>query len=196
MTLHQISTKKVDLENFSTRLNGRVLCGDGDSIVDMSYLYDYVLSGGSPSQVYVTKEDSVSSEVINYNKKFKKDPVDFKRSISPASLEWRIPKKYMELDLDAFLMDKLKEEIKSQDFTDAEIEKRYYHFKMEYRIWAKRELIDMLRTLIFIVDTFTDNKIIWGTGRGSSCASYILYLIGLHQVDSVEFNLEIGEFFR
>ena len=67
---------------------------------------------------------------------------------------------------------------------------------MELRIWRKRKLNDMLRTLIFIVNTFEDNNVIWGTGRGSSCASYVLYLIGLHQVDSVLYNIDIGEFFR
>jgi len=46
------------------------------------------------------------------------------------------------------------------------------------------------------VNIFEENKVVWGTGRGSSCASYILYLIGIHQVDSVKYDLDLGEFFR
>lgn len=195
MKQNQISSN-IDLDNFSTELNGRVLCGDGESVVDMPFLYDHILSGGSASQVFVAKDDFNTTEVIHYNRKYKKDPIDYKREISPVSIDWDMPQKYRELDIDAYLMGKLKQEVANSDFTDEEIEKRYYHLKMEYRIWKKRNLIDMLRTLIYVVNTFEEHKIIWGTGRGSSCASYILYLVGLHQVDSVEFDLDIGEFLR
>ncbi len=195
MTQNQISPK-VDLQDFSTKLDGRILCGDGESIVDMPFLYEHILSGGYASQVFVSKEDYESPEVVNFNKRFKKDAVDYKKSINLASLEWDVPKKYRELNIEVYLVDKLKADIAEFDFTDEKIEERYYRLKMEYRIWKKRDLIDMLRTIIYIVNTFEENKIIWGTGRGSSCASYILYLVGLHQVDSVEYDLDIGEFFR
>lgn len=195
MTQNQISPK-VDLHDFSTELNGRILCGDGESVVDMPFLYEHILSGGSASQVFVSKEDCNTPEVVNFNKRFKKDAVDYKKSINQVSLDWDVPKKYKELDIEAYLVEKLKAEVAEFDFIDAKIEERYYRLKMEYRIWKKRNLIDMLRTLIYIVNTFEEHKIIWGTGRGSSCASYILYLVGLHQVDSVEYELDIGEFFR
>ena len=195
MTLHQISPK-IDLQDFSTELDGRTLYGDGESVVDMPYLYEHILSGGRASQVFVSREDANSSEVLNFNKRYKKDTVDYKRSTNPVSLDWDVPKKYREMDLEVYLVQKLRAEVAEFDFTDEEIEKRYYHLKMEYRIWKKINLVDMLRTLIYIVNTFEEHKIIWGTGRGSSCASYILYLVGLHQVDSVEYELDIGEFFR
>jgi DNA polymerase III alpha subunit len=112
------------------------------------------------------------------------------------SLEWIIPKKFKELDVSHFLKEMLKTEFKDSNLDDQEKKQRVLRVKMEIRIWKKRNLVDLLRTLIFIVNTFEENKIIWGTGRGSSCASYILYLIGLHQVDSVLYELDIGDFFR
>ncbi len=41
-----------------------------------------------------------------------------------------------------------------------------------------------------------DNEVIWGVGRGSSVASYVLYLIGIHKVDSMYYDLPINEFLR
>ena len=184
------------MQNFSTDLNGRVLCGDGDSIVDMPFLYEHILSGGLASQVFLSIEDCNDPEIVNFNKRFKKDAISYKESSNPTSLEWCIPKSYQSMDLLDYLVSKLKDETTEFEFSDEQIEERYYRLKMEYRVWKKRNLIGMLRTLIYIVTMFEEHKIIWGTGRGSSCASYILYLIGLHQVDSVEYALDIGEFFR
>ena len=41
-----------------------------------------------------------------------------------------------------------------------------------------------------------DNQVIWGVGRGSSVASYVLYLIGIHKIDSMYYDLPINEFLR
>ena len=54
----------------------------------------------------------------------------------------------------------------------------------------------MLRYLIYLVDVMRENNVVWGVGRGSSVASYILYLIGIHKVDSVKHNLDYTEFLR
>lgn len=57
-------------------------------------------------------------------------------------------------------------------------------------------MIPILKTMKFIVDTLRANNIVWGVGRGSSVASYALYLMGVHRVDSVKYNLPINEFFK
>ncbi len=54
----------------------------------------------------------------------------------------------------------------------------------------------VLNLLLYLVDHFRTNKIVWGVGRGSSVASYILYLIGIHKVDSIKYDLDIGEFLK
>ena len=48
----------------------------------------------------------------------------------------------------------------------------------------------------YVVDTLRDNNIVWGVGRGSSVSSYVLYLIGIHKIDSVKYALPIDEFFK
>jgi DNA polymerase III alpha subunit len=35
---------------------------------------------------------------------------------------------------------------------------------------------------------------VWGIGRGSSVSSYVLYVLGVHDVDSYAYDLDIGDF--
>jgi len=66
----------------------------------------------------------------------------------------------------------------------------------ELLLFQERGLFDLLKYLKYLVDTMRDNGVIWGVGRGSSVASYVLYLIGIHKVDSMYYDLPITEFLR
>ena len=66
----------------------------------------------------------------------------------------------------------------------------------EYSYICQMQIEDAFRTIIFILDTFKREKVIWGLGRGSSCASLILHLIGLHVVDPIKFGISLHEFFH
>jgi DNA polymerase III alpha subunit len=48
----------------------------------------------------------------------------------------------------------------------------------------------------YVVDTLRNNQVVWGVGRGSSVASYVLFIIGVHKIDSVKYKLPINEFFK
>ena len=62
---------------------------------------------------------------------------------------------------------------------------------MELAEFEARNLFPVLQMLIYIIDTMRKNNLVWGVGRGSSVASYILYLMGVHKVDSVKYNLSL-----
>jgi DNA polymerase III alpha subunit len=66
----------------------------------------------------------------------------------------------------------------------------------ELLLYQARDLFDLLRYLKFLVDTMKQHNLIWGVGRGSSVASYVLYLLGVHRIDSLHYNLDIAEFLR
>lgn len=191
-----MTTMPRPLNKYRNKLENRVLCGDGDSIVNPQFLYEHLLKGGSVDGIFVSKKFAESEEVNTYNAKNPDEKISAKESVREPSREWVIPSKFKELDVKKYLTLKFKKEIKESSFSKSEIKKRYYRLRMELRIWEERDLMDLLRTLIYIVNTFEKQNVIWGTGRGSSCASYILYLIGLHQVDSVLYDLDISEFFR
>jgi DNA polymerase III alpha subunit len=66
----------------------------------------------------------------------------------------------------------------------------------EIVLFIQHGMFDMLFYLKYLVDTMRENKIVWGVGRGSSVASYVLYLIGVHKIDSIKYELDVNEFLR
>ena len=66
----------------------------------------------------------------------------------------------------------------------------------ELLMYQERGLFNLLRYLKYLVDTLTANQMIWGVGRGSSVASYVLYLLGVHRIDSIYYDLDPSEFLR
>lgn len=66
----------------------------------------------------------------------------------------------------------------------------------ELELFSKHNMIDLLFFLKYLVDIMKENKIVWGVGRGSSVSSYVLFLIGVHKIDSIKYNLDIQEFLK
>ena len=66
----------------------------------------------------------------------------------------------------------------------------------ELEAFIEHGMLDLLFVLKYIVDTLRANNVVWGVGRGSSVASYVLYLIGVHRIDSLKYNLDWHEFLR
>jgi hypothetical protein len=98
--------------------------------------------------------------------------------------QWHMPQEYKDLDIAQWLLDQCKEDFEFQRVGE------------ELLLFQERELFDLLKYLKYLVDTMEQNKVIWGVGRGSSVASYVLYLIGVHRVNSMYYNLDITEFLR
>jgi DNA polymerase III alpha subunit len=66
----------------------------------------------------------------------------------------------------------------------------------ELGLFIKNNMYDVLHCMKYIVDTLRENNVVWGVGRGSSVSSYVLYLIGVHKIDSIKYKLPIEEFFK
>jgi len=75
-------------------------------------------------------------------------------------------------------------------------EEQYQRVVAELEEFGKRDMFPMLQFLVYMVDRLRNNNIMWGVGRGSSVSSYILYLIGVHKVDSLKYDLDYKEFLR
>jgi len=111
--------------------------------------------------------------------------VDQKTFDSVCQSEWFMPDEYKELDVVAHLY----------SLCDGDDE-RFHRVNEELSAFQSREMFDLLRYMIYLVDFMRENEIVWGVGRGSSVASYVLYLIGVHRIDSVKYNLDWREFLR
>jgi DNA polymerase III alpha subunit len=66
----------------------------------------------------------------------------------------------------------------------------------ELLIYQERNLFNLLRYLKYLVDVMKQNNIVWGVGRGSSVASFVLYKLEVHRIDSLYYNLDVTEFLR
>jgi len=99
--------------------------------------------------------------------------------------EWFMPQEYKELDVYSFVMNKA-----GDDLAELErVEEELAQFKV-------RGMTNLLRYMIYLVDFMRENNIVWGVGRGSSVASYVLYLIGVHRINSIQYGLDWQEFLR
>lgn len=67
---------------------------------------------------------------------------------------------------------------------------------LELELFIQHGMYDLLHYLKYLVDTLREKNVLWGVGRGSSVSSYILFLIGVHKVDSIRYNLDIHEFLK
>ena len=79
---------------------------------------------------------------------------------------------------------------------DKIVKLRYDLIAEELEEFKKRDMLDLLKYMIYLVDFMRSNNIVWGVGRGSSVASYVLYLIGVHRVNSIQYDLDWREFLR
>ena len=115
---------------------------------------------------YVTLADSVEEFDARFQKK------------------WRMPDEYKELDIAEYVLGLCN--------TDHELQR----VGQELLLFQERDAFDLLRYMKYLVDTLRKNNIVWGVGRGSSVASYVLFLIGVHKIDSLYYNLDIEEFLK
>lgn len=97
---------------------------------------------------------------------------------------WHFPDEYKQMDIAKWCLE--------QCNTDVELQR----VGEELLMFQDRNLLVLLRFLKYLVDTLRENNIVWGVGRGSSVASYVLFLIGIHKIDSIYFDLDVEEFLR
>ncbi len=97
---------------------------------------------------------------------------------------WRMPKEYKDLDIADYVLGLCKEEHELQRVGE------------ELILYQERDLFNLLRYLKYLIDTLRKNNIVWGVGRGSSVASYVLFLIGVHKIDALYYQLDIEEFLK
>lgn len=132
---------------------------------------------------------------FNYSKDLNKDNFDYiSNYVDPnISLEqfdtnlqddWFMPDEYKDFEIVGFLLDQTQNEEQYQRVVD------------ELVLYFQYDMIDLLCYLKYLVDTMRKNNIVWGVGRGSSVASFCLYLLGVHKINSIKYDLDIKEFLK
>jgi DNA polymerase III alpha subunit len=107
--------------------------------------------------------------------------VEFDRHLQQ---KWHIPEEYKTLDIAKYVLDLCQTEVERQ------------RVGQELMLYLDRNLFPLLQYMKYLVDTMRKHNIVWGVGRGSSVSSYVLYLLGVHKIDSLFFDLDIYDFLR
>ena len=115
---------------------------------------------------YVTLADSVEEFDLRFQRK------------------WHMPNEYKELDIAEHILSLCTQDYELQRVAE------------ELLLYQERDLFDLLRYLKYLVDTLRKNNLVWGVGRGSSVASYVLFLLGVHKINSLYYDLSIDEFLK
>jgi len=113
-----------------------------------------------------------------------KDYVSLEEFHQQMQSKWKMPDEYKNLDIAKWVLD--------QCTGPEELQRA----GQELLLFQECQAFDLLRYLKYLVDTFRKHNIVWGVGRGSSVASYVLYLIGVHKINSLYFQLDIKEFIK
>ena len=124
------------------------------------------------------------NDIVQYLQRVDQERLDY--PLTKLTLDkntWFIPNEYKLLDIEKYLVTQCPEQ-------------NYTRLAEELALFEQNNMIPVLKTMKYVVDTLRSNNIVWGVGRGSSVSSYVLYLIGIHKIDSVKYALPIDEFFK
>ena len=165
----------------------------GQAILSSEQLAELILQGKNISHLNVVFDDDIrlfqahQAELLKETITFLDAPEEeltFDEFHEQCANTWVFPIVYQQINVKQWLLDKCK--------TQQEIDR----VNEEYKLYEDRDLIMLLRLFIYLVDYMRQNKFIWGVGRGSSVSSYILYLIGVHRVDSLKYGFDIKDYLK
>ena len=166
----------------------------GEIILDEIDLCDLIMQGRDVTQMTCVVDPGVNIESVIH---LIEDPgqlvswtfpYDSDISVpdwdSAQQRNWHMPDQYQQLDIAEHMI------------AMCDTPEKLQRVGNELLLYQERGLFNLLRYLKYLVDVMRDNRVIWGVGRGSSTASYVLYLLGVHQIDSMYYDLDVGEFLR
>jgi DNA polymerase III alpha subunit len=97
---------------------------------------------------------------------------------------WLMPQSWADIDIAQLLLERCDGEAELQ------------RMAQELLMFQDRELLPMLNYLHYLVETLRSQDVVLGVGRGSSVASFALYKLGVHRVNSLYWDLDINEFLK
>jgi DNA polymerase III alpha subunit len=173
-------------------LEDRLLWADGVISVSPEKLSQFIFKLASKNELTKLAVTESTAAVQEYNLLS-----DIKIEVKTEILDnlfppkWNLPETYKYLDIDEFLIG-LSDRIEQDELYDVRVQRLSY----EIYLFKKLQLDEFLRMLIYVVDRLVETKSVWGVGRGSSCSSYLLFLLGLHEVDSVRYEIDVNDFIK
>ena len=159
----------------------------GQCIYSQDEIFTLIMQGIDTNNLFVEQDMELNFSLRNLEsldfRIYKKinDESDFHTT---NQKKWLIPLSYKELDIEELL------------YSLCSTDKQHNRIAIELNKFKEYGLLDVLRYMKYMVDLFKDKHIVWGVGRGSSVASYCLFLIGCHCIDSLKYDIQFDEFLK
>lgn len=174
--------------SYKTILSNRTLWFDGESTYPSNQVGAVIRMGTAVKYV-----DELTPEIIQYNTiADDNEKISVKNGAMQILTNWTIPAEFTDLDPLVYIVHKHDELMCGMNASERR--GREARLASELAMYVNMELLDVLSCIIYIINKLTANHIVWGVGRGSSVSSYVLYVIGAHDVDSYLYDLDIDDF--
>lgn len=183
------------MKNLFTDLDDRVLRFDGVSIVKPEDLISFLLRGLKPNELRCSE---ITAEIAHFNQHVSADERVKLDSNDPVSFKFNWNTKTPVQEHEAFVESRVLDEFEKHmpKYNSTELDNAVKRIAQELDEYKARGLMSLLCTIIEVLDHFKKHDLVYGVGRGSSCASYVLFVLGLHMVDCVKFDVDLEEFFH
>lgn len=146
---------------------------------------DQLVEGIITHGIDILERCNTADNLDLYLKRISDEYLDY--PIPPTTVNpdnWYIPNEYKSFDVEKFCLELCKTTEEQQ------------RVELELKLYRENNFIPVLQAIKYVVDTLRNNNIVWGVGRGSSVASYVLFLLGVHKIDSIKYGIPIEEFFK
>lgn len=165
----------------------RCISPDGDVKCNINAVVYAINCGADIQYLQLMEMDEHERDKFNDNcKKFglEQRMLDYTIDHSSNHELWNYDAVYDKINLEEYFLNLCS--------TDEQRERVLY----ELNLFNEFNMNKLLRCMIWLVDFMEEKEIFWGLGRGSSVASYCLYLLGLHLIDSIKYDLNVHEFLK
>ena len=164
----------------------------GDCIYDEDYVLQLLYKDPTLDISKIILDDksiyntSIENTGLDFpkTKTFENKKISLKEFDEKNIADWHMPEEYKDLDIRNYLLDRCNNEVEKQRVED------------EYKIFSEKGFTKVLQFLVYFIDTLRQHNIVWGVGRGSSVSSFCLFLIGVHKINPLLYDLDYREFLR
>ena len=184
------------MDNF-VNLHNRLIDKDGNVVYYANAIMELLYRNTVPTDILIYPTNDRDVDLFNkwayknFDDKSIKLPERLK-TVEERKNNWFYPEEYDEIDLEKYFLELLEKE--SLDISN----KLLYNNRVttELKLYKEKNMEKFLRFCIYFSNVMKEKNFVVGVGRGSSCASYLLYLLKIHLVDSVKYGLNIKEFLK
>lgn len=162
----------------------------GQCIYSADEAFNLIMQGIDIESIYIENNSELNKLLKHYECKdfdqyFTIDTEDETNFHKLKQNLWHMPEEYLNLDIETHL-----KEVVSM-YSNPEY---YSRLDAELKKFNEYNLLDLLRYMKYMIDKFQEKNIVWGVGRGSSVASLCLYLLGVHSIDPILYDIKFEEF--